>query len=63
MNHPWKGNVRELEHVLESAMILGEGDVISPPRSPGLPGDGDQSVGQQRRAPGRDPPLRAASTS
>jgi DNA-binding NtrC family response regulator len=30
MNHPWKGNVRELEHVLESAMILGEGEVISP---------------------------------
>jgi transcriptional regulator with PAS, ATPase and Fis domain len=29
INHPWKGNVRELEHVLESAMILGEGEVIS----------------------------------
>jgi two-component system response regulator PilR (NtrC family) len=29
MNHPWKGNVRELEHVLESAMILGEGEVVS----------------------------------
>lgn len=28
-NHPWKGNVRELEHVLESAMILGAGEVIS----------------------------------
>jgi two-component system response regulator PilR (NtrC family) len=34
MNHPWKGNVRELEHVLESAMILGEGDTISPPDLP-----------------------------
>jgi transcriptional regulator with PAS, ATPase and Fis domain len=34
MNHPWKGNVRELEHVLESAMILGEGDVISLPDLP-----------------------------
>ena len=28
MNHSWKGNVRELEHVLESAMILGEGGMI-----------------------------------
>jgi transcriptional regulator with PAS, ATPase and Fis domain len=34
MNHPWKGNVRELEHVLESAMILGEGDIISLPDLP-----------------------------
>src|SRR5882762_4475710 len=34
MNHPWKGNVRELEHVLESAMILGEGDAISLPDLP-----------------------------
>jgi transcriptional regulator with PAS, ATPase and Fis domain len=29
MNHAWKGNVRELEHVLESAMILSEGNVIT----------------------------------
>ncbi len=29
MNHHWKGNVRELENVLECAMILGEGDMIS----------------------------------
>jgi DNA-binding NtrC family response regulator len=28
MSHAWKGNVRELQHVLESAMILGEGEVI-----------------------------------
>jgi transcriptional regulator with PAS, ATPase and Fis domain len=34
MNHPWKGNVRELEHVLESAMILGEGDTVSLPDLP-----------------------------
>ncbi len=27
-SHDWKGNVRELEHVLEGAMILGEGDVL-----------------------------------
>ena len=34
MNHAWKGNVRELEHVLESAMILGEGGMISLPDLP-----------------------------
>jgi transcriptional regulator with PAS, ATPase and Fis domain len=34
MKHSWKGNVRELEHVLESAMILGEGDTISLPDLP-----------------------------
>ena len=28
MGHGWKGNVRELEHVLEQAMILGDGDFI-----------------------------------
>jgi len=26
---PWKGNVRELEHVIESAMILSEGEVLT----------------------------------
>ena len=29
MRHPWKGNVRELEHVLERAMVLGDGDLIA----------------------------------
>jgi len=28
MSYRWKGNVRELENVIERAMILGEGDVI-----------------------------------
>jgi two-component system response regulator PilR (NtrC family) len=28
MSHGWKGNVRELEHVLEQAMILGDGELI-----------------------------------
>jgi len=28
MGHGWKGNVRELEHVIESTMILNEGEVI-----------------------------------
>jgi two-component system response regulator PilR (NtrC family) len=29
MSQPWKGNVRELQNVLERAMVLGGGDVIS----------------------------------
>jgi DNA-binding NtrC family response regulator len=29
MGYPWKGNVRELEHVIESAMILSEGEVLT----------------------------------
>jgi DNA-binding NtrC family response regulator len=29
MRHHWKGNVRELEHVLERTMILGDGDRIA----------------------------------
>jgi transcriptional regulator with PAS, ATPase and Fis domain len=29
IGHPWKGNVRELEHVIESAMILSEGEVLT----------------------------------
>src|SRR5713226_458253 len=28
MAYPWKGNVRELEHVIESAMILSDGEVL-----------------------------------
>ena len=27
--YPWKGNVRELEHVIESAMILSNGEVLA----------------------------------
>src|SRR5262245_8737057 len=30
MSLPWKGNVRELDNMLERAMILGEGEWISP---------------------------------
>ncbi len=30
MSLPWKGNVRELDNVLERAMILGNGEWITP---------------------------------
>jgi transcriptional regulator with PAS, ATPase and Fis domain len=29
LSSPWKGNVRELDNVIEHAMILGEGDWIT----------------------------------
>jgi len=29
IGRPWKGNVRELEHVLERAMVLGGGELVS----------------------------------
>ena len=34
MSQPWKGNVRELDNVIEHAMILGEGDWITLPDLP-----------------------------
>jgi DNA-binding NtrC family response regulator len=30
MNYPWPGNIRELQHTLERAVILSEGDVLQP---------------------------------
>jgi two-component system response regulator GlrR len=35
MSLPWKGNIRELDNVLERAMILGDGEWIKPPDLPG----------------------------
>jgi two-component system response regulator PilR (NtrC family) len=35
MSLPWKGNIRELDNVLERAMILGNGEWISPMDLPG----------------------------
>jgi DNA-binding NtrC family response regulator len=43
MNCDWRGNVRELEHVIESAVTAGEGDMISvedlPPELRAAPGE------------------------
>jgi DNA-binding NtrC family response regulator len=41
MAAPWKGNVRELDNVIEHAMIIGEGEWITPSDLPrALKGDG-----------------------
>lgn len=42
MSLPWKGNIRELDNVLERAMILGDGEWIKPPDLPGQKDSGDE---------------------
>jgi DNA-binding NtrC family response regulator len=43
--HSWPGNIRELEHAIEKAVILSEKDVISSISfSPGLPGGSKQGL-------------------
>lgn len=42
MSLPWKGNIRELDNVLERAMILGDGEWIKPADLPGHQGDMDE---------------------
>ncbi|HSK29106.1 MAG TPA: sigma-54 dependent transcriptional regulator, partial [Candidatus Limnocylindria bacterium] len=41
MSLPWKGNIRELDNVLERAMILGNGEWISPADLPGRQSNSD----------------------
>ena len=49
MSLPWKGNIRELDNVLERAMILGNSDWITPENLP--PGeDSPGSQGELRQA-------------
>jgi two-component system response regulator PilR (NtrC family) len=43
MSLPWKGNIRELDNVLERAMILGNGEWIRPVDLPGQKSNGDES--------------------
>jgi two-component system response regulator PilR (NtrC family) len=52
MSQPWKGNVRELDNVIEHAMILGDGEWINPADLPrGLRENHDQlpPVGDELR--------------
>jgi len=44
MSLPWKGNVRELDNVIEHAMILGEGDWITPADLPRALKIGDEAA-------------------
>jgi transcriptional regulator with PAS, ATPase and Fis domain len=42
MSFPWKGNIRELDNILERAMILGDGEWIKPSELPGQQTDGGE---------------------
>src|ERR671910_2714084 len=42
MSFPWKGNIRELDNVLERAMILGDGEWIKPSDLPGQQANGGE---------------------
>jgi len=42
MSLPWKGNIRELDNVLERAMILGDGEWIKPADLPGQQSGADE---------------------
>jgi len=44
MSHPWKGNVRELDNVIEHAMILGSGEWITVPDLPRAFRDGGEAL-------------------
>jgi len=56
--NPWKGNVRELEHVIESAMILSEAEVLTVGDLPrGFVGEsapGDESLRELNRRSERE---------
>jgi two-component system response regulator PilR (NtrC family) len=46
MSLPWKGNIRELDNVLERAMILGNGEWIRPVDLPGQTNNGDDMMAE-----------------
>ena len=46
MSFPWKGNIRELDNVLERAMILGDGEWIKPADLPGHQADEEKSASE-----------------
>jgi len=48
MSLPWKGNIRELDNILERAMILGNGEWITPSDLPGQK-DAENGAGDEDR--------------
>ncbi len=51
-NHPWPGNIRELENVIERAVVLADSDIISfadlPPELRNATDDGRPTIGGRR---------------
>jgi DNA-binding NtrC family response regulator len=46
MSFPWKGNIRELDNILERAMILGDGEWIKPADLPGRGSNDNEADGE-----------------
>jgi two-component system response regulator PilR (NtrC family) len=46
MSLPWKGNIRELDNVIERAMILGNGEWIRPVDLPGQKSSNDDGIAE-----------------
>ena len=53
MSQPWKGNVRELDNVIEHAMILGDGEWITLADLPRALASSDDAAAAGRRRPAR----------
>ena len=53
MSQPWKGNVRELDNVIEHAMILGDGEWITRRRSAARAARQRRAAARRRRRPAR----------
>ena len=48
VDHRWPGNVRELRNVIDRAVLLEEGDVITPNALPPLESDAVETAGEQQ---------------
>jgi two-component system, NtrC family, response regulator AtoC len=46
LEYSWPGNIRELENVMERAVLLAEGDIIGPAELPGLRGGASSVISQ-----------------
>ena len=54
-NHNWPGNIRELENVIERAVVLNSGDLITPEDLPGYLLEGDDEINIEKFIPAGAP--------
>ena len=54
-NHNWPGNIRELENVIERAVVLNSGDLITPDDLPGYLLEGDDEINIEKFIPAGAP--------
>jgi formate hydrogenlyase transcriptional activator len=61
LQYPWPGNIRELQNILERAVILSPGPVLQVPRADLIPRAPEtMPMTPETRAPARHTPLRSA---